>query len=173
MRKHDEVLMFPVAWFTDTCCCETLTWSATLGFPPSLRYFSTTGSLFSMAAVRNICSSTVSTWGVYATTLGQFYFKQNKCRTMRWLGSKQVSEEDILPQSQALAVVSYEQESSSPSSSSSAAGCWTGRPPSPTSACRFYPSDIMEKRQRTSTKTVSSCASAYSMDPDTCQYISF
>lgn len=40
----------------------TLTWSDTLGFPPSRRNFSTTGSLFSIAAVRNSCSSTVSGW---------------------------------------------------------------------------------------------------------------
>lgn len=34
--------------------------SAALGFPPSVRYFSTTGSLFSRTATRKSCSSTVS-----------------------------------------------------------------------------------------------------------------
>lgn len=53
----------------------------------------------------------------------------------------------ISPRSLAPAAVSCGRASSSPSSSSSAAGCWTGRPPSPASVCRFYPSDRTEEEE--------------------------
>lgn len=41
---------------------QILTWSLTSGFPPSVRYLSTSDSLFSSAAVKNISSSTFSGW---------------------------------------------------------------------------------------------------------------